>query len=216
MARSTLSLSNLLLVLSLLSIVSAYIARPAPGGSPVTPEMRDITSKRQTNRDKILARQAIRSSSEIMGAVEQACKGSPGWNGGGAGGWPQKSGRTYPKCEIPCGYPGLARYKNWDLYGDDLPGNPQYPQPAKEEKCIEKCFKEDWKKSWEHGCVGVEWTPANNGACYLKGLKVTSGKFTHKSAGAKLPGTYLDLIGGCAAWSKHVPAAMDAVCCDSY
>jgi len=197
---------TLVLLFSLLTLASALASRTT-GGDAI---------KRQTNRKKIIAREAVKRASGIMSVVQEHCHKGP-WGHGGHH-HPHPSGHSYPKCKDDCGYPGLARYAGWDLKGDDLPGNPvNIGKKGTEETCLEKCYQKSWKGDWKKACVGIEYTPKSTyGKCYLKGLQVDEGEFTDKSYGAKLDGTYLDLIGGCAAWAPYVPKEMDAVCCNSW
>lgn len=56
-------------------------------------------------------------------------------------------------------------------------------------------------------CIGIVYV--KNGPCYLKGELFQYGRFQLNNDQHAV-----DLVGGCAAWSKVVPSDMDAVCCN--
>ncbi|ORX33433.1 hypothetical protein BD324DRAFT_280259 [Kockovaella imperatae] len=113
--------------------------------------------------------------------------------------------KTYPTCNV-AGVNGYARYVGWDLYNDDLAGNPHYTKTRTEADSIALCNDNS-------NCAGA--VIIEGGPSYLKGYKVSSGNFLPQPEGITTT-MYLDLIGQCSDWAPYVPAAADAICCNSY
>lgn len=98
-------LSNLVLILSLLTAVAALVPR-----KPAAP-VDSVVQSRQATRTSIFRKQLIKQARDGMKVAVKAR--------GEAGEQPQTSSNPYPKCPDYKGL-GYAHYPGWDYYANDV------------------------------------------------------------------------------------------------